>query len=156
MAFLARSGTDAKERSGLHGEHGALEVGAVGGPTGVTVTFGYPHARPGDRLEAVVVAAGDPPPSPPLHTAEVLAYEQTTFADDQTVAAIVIDLPSGDYDVYHRCATAAGPATRWTNLPGDRAEDRPAPLTVAVGRAADRPVTDVGGLFGGSGAVIDL
>lgn len=157
MAFLARSGTDAKERSGLHGEHGALEVAAVAGAAQIAVTATYPHARGGDTITIVALPAGAQAPDSALDSPHTLARARREFADQSTaVSAVLTDLAAGDYDLYFRADTAAGPATRWTNLATAAAESAPAPITVAVGRAATREITDTGGMFGGAGTVIGL
>lgn len=157
MAFLARSGTDAKERSGLHGEYGALEVAAVGGAAQIAVTVTYPHARSGDTVALVALPAGADAPDSALDSPHTRARARCEFTGEDTAAAAALtDLPAGDYDLYYRAVTAAGPATDWTNLATAAAESAPAPITVAVGRAATHGITETSGMFGGAGTVIDL
>lgn len=157
MAFLARSGTDAKERSGLHGEHGALEVAAVGGVAQITVTVTYPHARGGDTVDIVALPAGADAPDAALASAHIRARARLEFAGEDTAAgATLTDLAAGDYDLYYRALTAAGPATDWTNLATAAAESVPAPIGVSVGRAMAHEVTDTAAMWGGAGTVIDL
>lgn len=157
MAFLARSGTDAKERSGLHGDHGALEVVAVGGAAQIAVTVTYPHARAGDTVTLVALPGGAEAPDAALSSPHILARTRCEFTGQVTaVTAALSDLAAGDYDLYYRAVTAAGPATRWTNLATEEAESAPAPITVAVGRAMAHEVTDTAGMFGGAGTVVEL
>ncbi|GEM_PF-5188622 len=157
MAFLARSGTDAKERSGLHGEYGALEVAAVGGAAQIAVTVTYPHARSGDTVALAALPAGAAAPDSALASAHIAARTELEFlGEDTAVTAALTDLAAGDYDLYYRAVTAAGPATDWTNLATAAADSAPAPIPVAVGRAATHDITDTAAMFGGAGTVIDL